>query len=950
MRNLFRAVLVLTCLALAVVPALGQAVSSTTGTITGKVIDSSKAVLPGVVVTITSPAMMGARTDTTNEEGTYRLVGVPPGEYRVTFDLAGFRSVARESIRVTLGFTATVNVELGVASLEESVTVTGESPVVDTQATQVTTSFDAETLANLPSARDYWAVLAESPSVKLTRIDVGGSASGTQTGYLVYGTSGQNRPMVEGINSTEHTGAFGNYIDYGSMDEIAVNAAAHSAEMGVPGVQTQFISKSGGNTYRGSVYADYEREAWQSFNIDQDQIARGVTGGGGLSPRDVNRLHSYYDVNAGLGGYIKKDRLWWYASVRALDTAARYTNFPVQPHKTKLTNFTSKVTFNLTQNNKLIGYAAPSRKQQPTRLDRFRINSRTAIHEQAESSFNQNLYPRLWKGEWNSVITDAMFFEIRAGQYGYNWPDTANTDALSYEDIGNNKVYGGARTQYINIRRNQVLGSLSYFKQDFAGDHNFKFGWEVFRETRTAGTELGSYGGGIVHVLRNGTPIEVSLLGAPTASENGMWNYSGYINDSWRPNGRITINAGLRFDRYRNFLPEQELPPGPFNETPMTFSAVDNLNDWNLFAPRVGASIDLFGDTRTLLKVNYGQYWWNPGYTLSEQVNPNPQNWERRYAWTDPNGNGRWDPGEEGRLIQTRGGVAAEALDPNLKATYTREAVVWVERELMTNFGVRSGLVWRGQRQRFTRVNVNQPFDAFNVPILIPDPGPDGILRNADDGAPIPGFNLAPEYLDLPPVNVTMNVPNSDDHFYTWETTGTKRMSNGWSLMASFSYTWNYAHENSFMDTNFRQNSLPQTPNDLINTGKGGRIEFTDWSVKLHGTYEAPFGVKVTPLLRHQAGQAFGRTFVATLNYGNIRIAAEPLDTRRQDHITVFDTRLEKVFRVTANLKLSGFADFYNIFNSNAEQNIGWSSGTSWLRPVNIIPPRIVRFGTKLEW
>jgi hypothetical protein len=562
----------------------------------------------------------------------------------------------------------------------------------------------------------------------------------------------------------------------------------------------------------------------------------------------------------------------------------------------------------------------------------------------------QDSYPRLWKGEWNSVVTDAMFFEVRAGQYGYDWPDKAHTDAPSYEDIGNNKVYGGARTQYINIRRNQVLGSLTYFKSGFFGEHNLKVGWEIVRETRTAGARERSYGGGVVHVLRNGTPIEVSLLDTPTASESGMWNYSGYLNDSWRASSRVTLNVGLRFDRYRNFLPEQELPAGRFNPTPITFAAVDNLNDWNLFGPRIGASIDLTGDGKTVLKVNYAQYWWNPGYSLSETLNPNPPNWERRHVWTDPNRNGVWDPGEEGRLISTRGGAAAEALDPDLEDAFTREAVVWIERELVPNFGVRTGFVWRGQRQQSQRVDVNQPFEAFSVSTLIPDPGPDGVLRTGDDGSPIPGFNLAPQFIDRIPRNVTQNVPNSDEDFYTWEITGTKRMTNRWSLMASFSHTWNQAQGNSFFDTSFSQTSFPTTPNHLINAGKDGRVEFTDWSVKVHGTVEAPWGVKVTPLLRHQAGQQFGRNFVATLNYGNIRIPAEEISARRQDNITVFDTRLEKVFRLTAAVRLSGFLDVYNIFNSNAEQNISWSSGTSWLRPLNIIPPRILRLGSKLEW
>ena len=130
------------------------------------------------------------------------------------------------------------------------------------------------------------------------------------------------------------------------------------------------VSKSGGNRYTGSFYGDYESKDWQSFNIDDAQMAAGVTGGGGLEPRDVNRLNSYRDLNADIGGFLKKDAIWWYASVRSLDSAVRYTNFPVKPHETHLGNFTSKVTYQLSQNNKLIGYYQPSTKVQKNRLDR----------------------------------------------------------------------------------------------------------------------------------------------------------------------------------------------------------------------------------------------------------------------------------------------------------------------------------------------------------------------------------------------------------------------------------------------------------------------------------------------------------------------------------------------------------------------------------------------------
>src|SRR3989441_5752150 len=291
--------------------AAAQTVSATMGAVDGRVTDHTNAVLPGVTVSINGPAMMGARVVTTNDEGAYRVAAVPPGDYTIAFTLDGFSPVNRTEIRVGLGFTATVNNQMSVGGVQENVTVTGASPVVEVASTKITTTFDAETLTSVPNgSRDYWAVLSETPALKLTRVDVGGSSAGSQSNYYAYGTTGQNRPMIEGINSTQGTERFGNYVDMGSFDEIAVNAAAHTAEMAVPGVQMIFISKSGGNAYHGSGTAHYENESWQSFNIDDAQIARGITGGGGLAPRDVNRLHKFRDVRAEVRGYVGKDRLW----------------------------------------------------------------------------------------------------------------------------------------------------------------------------------------------------------------------------------------------------------------------------------------------------------------------------------------------------------------------------------------------------------------------------------------------------------------------------------------------------------------------------------------------------------------------------------------------------------------------------------------------------------------
>ena len=270
-------------------PTFGQAVTAGTGAINGRIVDNSQAVIPGVTVTITSPAQMGARTAVSDTDGQYRFTAVAPGDYVVLFELAGFTTLRNEGIRVNTGFTATVNAELKLASLSESIIVTGQSPVVDTSATQIGNTFDAKQLSALPTSRDYFSLLAQSPAIQMARIDVGGSTNGTQQGYTVYGTTGQVRVIFEGINATENTGAFGNYPDVGGMEEVQMNTAAHSAEASTPGVQTQFISKAGGNEFRGTFYGGYSPESWQAYNIDDDQIARGLTGGGGLDPEDVNR-------------------------------------------------------------------------------------------------------------------------------------------------------------------------------------------------------------------------------------------------------------------------------------------------------------------------------------------------------------------------------------------------------------------------------------------------------------------------------------------------------------------------------------------------------------------------------------------------------------------------------------------------------------------------------------
>jgi hypothetical protein len=941
--------------------ARAQSVGATTGSLNGRVADASGGVLPGVTVTATSPALQGVRTTVTNEEGVYRIPGVSPGVYALQYELGGFGTVIREGINVGVGFTATVNVELKVASLQETVTVSGASPVVDVSSTRTATIFEAKQLESLPNARDFWAIMAQAPAVQLSRIDVGGSSAGTQTAYSAYDTkSDQHRPMVEGIVNTEGTSAAGFYYDYGAFDEVSVGTGTSSAEMPWPGIISQFVSKSGGNTYHGRLYSDYESPSVQSSNIDAAQIAAGLKGSASLPATELNRMHKYYDLNGDLGGFLQKDKVWWYGSLRQQDIQSVLPNFPVKPFETGLKNVSAKATYAINKNNKLIGYGMWGQKYQPNRLDTYLIAATAAIHNSADSTLLQQYWGHTYKGEWDSVLTDKMFFEVRGGQFGYDWPYHRNSNAPAFADTSTNVVSGGNQDGWwTNRRRDQAFATLSIFKDSWAGSHNFKIGGEFFDESteyKRGEGGVGNVPGDVLHVLRNGAPAEVLLFQSPVDSLDGLRTFGAYITDTWRASGKLTLSLGARFDRYRSYLPAQTGPPtGAFNTAPqMAFAAIDNLLTWNLPAPRLGFTYDVMGNGRTVIKGNYAQYWWNPGTAvIAENLNNNPVDWYNRYNWTDKNSNGVFDLGEQGLLTASRGGAGSAILDPaGLNDTFTREAAAWLERELVPNVGVHAGFVWRRIAQLVQLNNANRPLSAFSVPTTILDPGPDGVLKTADDGASIPGFNLSAAALALPVLNELQNTGGHDD-FYTLEMSASKRATGRWSMNGSFSYRWNLDNASSYFGNSLRALQDVATPNDLINTD-GGRYTFTTWAFKINGSYEARYGVRITPSLRNQAGQPYGRTISAGtangINYGTARILTEAISTHRQDMITVFDVRVEKAFRIAAGRTLSVFADGYNLTNTNAATNINWSSGATFLTPSTIVPPRLARFGAKFDW
>jgi len=636
-----RAIALLLTLGFLATPSLSNA--QALGTIAGNVKDASGAVLPGVTVEAASPALIEkVRTVVTDGTGQYRIVNLPPGNYVVTFTLTGFNAVKRDGVEVSPNFTSNIDGELRVGAVEETITVTGESPIVDIQSSAQTRAMTDTAFKELPTGGSWIQMAALVPAVRAGNTDVGG-VLGDQTGAQVqaHGSRpGDGVSLIDGLR-------IGNmYIDSNLtnmslspllFDQVDVSLSGQMGETGTNGVIMNAIPKAGGNTFSGSVLANGSGPALQGGNVTSDLQARGLQGAS-------STLKTLYDINGAIGGPIKKDKLWFYGTSRYFTNeyylASRF--YAVDPAAIARVNDTSKqayggtytydnngrVTWQINEKQRISGWYAYQYKVDPHWLIQIFTASPEAVRV-------TTWHTQLSTTKWTYAATNKLLWE--AGIAAGASPDTIKTDldqvkqcpsqgslaplciSITEQTLGNYIYRAPTGFDFDDRLPSQTFnGSMSYV----TGAHNFKLGFEDQRGHFWRGDNNDSTGG-IWYTATAGVPAFVFIQAPPYGYQNNLnYNLGIYAQDRWTVN-RMTLSGGIRLDMLNESTSEFTLGPHRWLPNRNThYDAVKNVPNWKDINPRASLAYDLFGNGRTALKASASRAVAQNSIALAAANNP----------------------------------------------------------------------------------------------------------------------------------------------------------------------------------------------------------------------------------------------------------------------------------------------------------------------------------------
>ena len=930
--------------------------SQTSATIDGTVRDGQGLVVPGVLVTLSGRTVLGDPTTTTVQDGSYRFRALRPGIYDLHYKLSGFQSLRRKGIVVEGNRTVTVNATLEVATLAETVTVTGESPVVDFKNTSLSNQFDTTELQDTPSSTDLWGVLGQTPGVKMGGYDVGGSHKGQQSGYESFGVRSQNRVLSEGVDSTEGSGAAGVYYDYYSIEEFTTSAAGSDVEMTSGGSMIVMTVKSGGNDFSGLFHTDYEGEGFVANNETDELRARGYTG---------NPTLLFYEIHADVGGPIVKDKFWFFGFFNNFKIEKQISGVDPSDGRSieDIRQFGGKLTWKISDRDQFTGYTQYQLKHQP--------NRGISVARPPDSTLDMQAWAWVHKAEWQRIWSERAFSNVQVKHYGLDADFPPRVDFTTNPprvDMATGAWSGaGWLPGKYGRWKPQFSATLNYYLPAEIGAHDFKFGFDWQIDSSRSGTTGRS--GSIVYFdnSRLGRPYdvsEISLFNLPPEGTNPADDRDRhtdfFVQDTWTLSDRLTLMLGFRFGQQDVYYTDSVVKPEQSDFFPTGTIPGKDLVTWSVWAPRIGVTFDLTGEGETVLKAHYGRYVNNIADWLSSA---NPAGLAQLgYKFIDPNGNGRYDgPHELGPLIYqsgTVGGSLEEAegteVNPNLETAYTDELGVSFEHELFAHSSLRFSYVRKQQRNLFDEWNPAQVLPLLNNPVpcggnLFPCPS------NPFTGEPITTVVRVPGEAAFAQSPIIDTLPGEfgDNEFDTVQLALSRRFNRRFFIQASFDYQWRNELRSARVDarspliadpigTFFFQNHNPAVSNQQNSTSWVGRIL---------GRYVLPAGVATSGKIRHQSGFPWSPIHrVSFPGSGTMPFFLENLENNRAENVTVVDLRLEKVFELGERAKLTGIVDVYNLFNSNPVTNFSLRTGGAFGKIIGVLEPRVIKVGVRFQF
>ena len=624
-------------------PRAASAQATTASGLTGVARDASGGVLPGVTVEAASPALIEkVKVAVTDADGRYNIIDLRTGTYSVTFSLPGFSVFRRDGIVLTAGFTGTVNAEMTVGSVEETITVTGESPLVDTQTSRSQVVVSSDLLNVLPSSvKNLNNLVTLTPGYAGNEgFDITGGYTG-QVGATYHGKAG-TKVNFDGMSIQHASGNQGYNQNQEVVQETVLSTSGITAETNADGVQINLVPKEGGNIFSGSANALYSGEGLQSNNLTDDLRARGL-----LSVTSVNYV---FDTGASLGGPIMRDRMWFYGSYRQWGNergaagkfynATQGTTFytpdlsrPAFGHE-QMESKAIRLTWMMTQKNKLNIFADHQRDCHcPANTGSGSVNA-------PEAFFSYQLTPAgLYQATWTNPVTSRLLLEAGVGVVHGSWPQYEQPE-VGPDDISTLELTTGVRFNNLatkrfeqHVPRFSQRASLSYV----TGSHAFKTGFQLEESKLNIGVSATH---NVNYSVRNGIPESITQWATPYYERDRNKDWGFFVQDQWTMS-RLTVNYGIRYEYFNGYIPAIGVDATPNGWVPARdFPEVKDVPLWKDLNPRVGGAYDLFGDGRTAIKASLGRFVEKTSVTITTANNPvttSVNNVNR--SWNDVNGN-----------------------------------------------------------------------------------------------------------------------------------------------------------------------------------------------------------------------------------------------------------------------------------------------------------------------